>query len=105
MTLCRGPAVSTKSPVAYPSVRHYLGVTPEVRRTDPDGIDYGWVMQMTFLLTIILGVPLVAVLSTLVSLPTWPDRAMFAVQVGAPVWFLTAVSLFLYARWKHTDTS
>lgn len=78
-------------------------MTPEVRRTDPEGIDYGWVMQMTFLLTIIVGVPLIAVLSTVVSLPTWPDRAMFAVQVGAPVWFLTAVSLFLYARWKHTE--
>lgn len=76
-------------------------MTPEVRRTDPDGIDYGWIMQVTFLLTIIVGVPIVAVLSTFVSLPTWPDRALFAIQVGAPVWFLTAMGVYLYVRWRY----
>lgn len=75
-----------------------LGVTPEVRRTDPDGVDYGWVMQVTFVVTILVGAPVVTLLSTQVSLPTWTDRAMFAVQVGAPIWFITAVSVYLYAR-------
>jgi hypothetical protein len=73
-------------------------VTPEVRRTDPEGIDYGWVMQVTFILTIIVGAPVVALLSVLAAPPTWTDRAAFAIQVGAPVWFITAVSVYAYAR-------
>lgn len=77
-------------------------MTPEVRRTDPEGIDYGWVMQVTFILTIIVGAPVVALLSTLVSLPTWSDRALFAMQVAAPVWFVTAISVWAYARWQTT---
>jgi uncharacterized membrane protein len=78
-------------------------VTPEVRRTDPEGIDYGWVMQVTFILTIVVGVPVVLLLSTLVTLPTWSDRAVFVTQVGAPVWFLTAVSVYAYARREHDE--
>ena len=78
-------------------------MTPEVRRTDPDGVDYGWVMQVTFLITILIGVPIVVLLSTLVSVPTWADRATFAVQVGAPVWFVTAVSVYLYARRRESN--
>jgi hypothetical protein len=78
-------------------------VTPEVRRTDPEGIDYGWVMQVTFVTTILVGVPVVAVLSTVVSLPTWSDRAVFAVRVGAPVWLLTAVSVYAYARRQQAE--
>jgi len=77
-------------------------VTPEVRRTDPDGIDYGWVMQVTFLLTILAGVPVVVALSTLVSLPTWSDRVVFVIQLGAPVWLLTSVSVYLYERRQVT---
>jgi hypothetical protein len=80
-----------------------LRVTPEVRRTDPEGIDYGWVMQVTFVTTILVGVPVVAVLSTVVSLPTWSDRAVFAVRVGAPVWLLTAVSVYAYARRQQAE--
>jgi len=76
-------------------------VTPEVRRTDPEGIDYGWVMQVTFILTILVGAPVVALLSVLAAPPTWTDRAAFAVQVGAPVWFITAVSVYAYARRQH----
>jgi uncharacterized membrane protein (DUF485 family) len=69
-----------------------------VERTDPDGVDFGWVMQVTFVTTIVAGAPLVAVLSTTVSLPTWGARAAFAVRVGALVWFLTAVLAYVYAR-------
>jgi hypothetical protein len=79
-------------------------VTPEVRRTDPEGIDYGWVMQVTFVLTILVGVPVVAVLSTVVSLPTWGDRAVFALRVGAPVWLVTAVSVYAYARRQQAES-
>ncbi|PSP83449.1 hypothetical protein BRC83_06860 [Halobacteriales archaeon QS_1_68_17] len=72
-----------------------------VDSTDPDGIDYAWVMQVTFVLTTVIGAPLVAVLSTGVRLPTWPARVSFAVRVGAVVWFCTAVAVFLYARRRN----
>lgn len=69
-----------------------------VERTDPDGVDYGRVMQLTFVVTIIAGAPLVALLSLAVSLPTWIDRVLFAVRVGAVVWILTALSMYVYER-------
>ena len=77
-------------------------MTLEVRRTNPDGIDYGWVMQVTFLLTILGGVPVVVALSTLVSLPTWSDRVVFVIQIGAPVWLLTSIFVYLYERKQVT---
>ncbi len=73
-----------------------------VETTEPEGVDYGWVMQTTFLVTILLGAPLVAVLSTGVDLPTWGARAGFAIRVGAVVWFLTAIGVFVYAKRART---
>ena len=73
-------------------------MTPEVERTDPDGVDFGWVMQVTFVLTIVVGAPLVAALSVGTRLPDWGSRAAFAVRVGAVVWFVTAVAAYTYAR-------
>lgn len=61
-------------------------------------VDYGWVMQVTFVTTIVVGAPAVAVASLFVSLPTWPDRAEFAIRVGAPVWLVTALAVYAYAR-------
>lgn len=69
-----------------------------VERTDPDGVDYGRVMQLTFLVTIFLGVPVVTVLSLSVDLQTWGERASFAVRVGAVVWLLTALSMYVVER-------
>lgn len=69
-----------------------------VATTDPDGIDFGWVMQVTFVTTIVVGAPLVALLSTQVSLPDWNARVSFAVRVGAIVWVLTGTAVYLYAR-------
>lgn len=69
-----------------------------VERTDPDGIDYGWIMQMTFVLTIVVGAPVVAALSVFATLPTWSDRALFAVRVGALVWLVTSIGVYLYER-------
>jgi len=66
--------------------------------TDSETVDYGWVMQVTFVVTIIVGAPIVAVLSAGVTLPTWEARVSFAVRVGAIVWLCTAVAVFLYAR-------
>lgn len=62
------------------------------------GVDHGWVMQTTFVVTILTGAPVVAVLSVFVDLPTWPARATFAVRVGAVIWFLTALLVFVFAR-------
>ena len=69
-----------------------------VERAEFEGIDYGWVMQTTFVLTIVVGAPVVAVLSAFVTLDSWGARAAFAVRVGAPIWFTTAVAVALYAR-------
>ena len=74
-----------------------------VETTDPDGVDFGWVMQITFVVTIVVGAPIVAGLSLFVDLPTWGQRVSFAIRVGAPIWFLTAVSAFLYAKYRLAD--
>lgn len=76
-------------------------MTPRVERTDPEGIDYGWVMQVTFVVTVVLGAPVVALLSLLVELPTWSARLSFAVRVGAVVWLCTAIGVYVYARWQQ----
>ena len=73
-----------------------------VETTTPDGVDYGWVMQMTFVITILIGAPIVAVISTTATLPTWLDRAEFAIRVGAPIWLLTSLIVFAYAKRKQT---
>lgn len=74
---------------------------PAVEETDPDGVDFGWVMQVTFVTTILVGSPLVVLASIGVTLQTWAARAMFAIRVGALLWFLTAVCVYLYARYRR----
>ncbi|RQG86213.1 hypothetical protein EA462_17095 [Natrarchaeobius halalkaliphilus] len=74
-----------------------------VETTTPDGVDYGWVMQVTFVVTIVVGAPIVALLSLSAELPTWGVRAEFAIRVGAPIWFATAVVVFVYAKRTRTD--
>ncbi|EMA57051.1 DUF5822 domain-containing protein [Halorubrum lipolyticum] len=69
-----------------------------VERAEYEGVDYGWVMQTTFVVTILVGAPVVAVLSAFVTLDSWGARAAFAVRVGAPIWFVTAVAVAIYAR-------
>ncbi len=59
---------------------------------------YAWVMQTTFVVTICTGAPLVAIFSILFDLQTWSARAEFAVRIGAIVWFLTAIGVFIYAK-------
>ncbi len=76
---------------------------PRVERTDPDGVDFGWVMQTTFVLTVLVGAPLVAALAVTRPLPTWTARATFAVRVGAVVWLATATATYLYARRYRAD--
>lgn len=79
-------------------------MSPEVRTTDPEGVDYGWVMQVTFISTIFFGTPIVTVLSVFTALPTWPDRALFAVRVGAVIWLVTLLVTYTYAsRYREID--
>jgi len=78
-------------------------VPERVGRTDPEGVDYGRVMQITFVATIALGAPLVAVLSSSVELPTWGARAGFAIRVGAVVWLVTALTVYGIERWQTTE--
>jgi hypothetical protein len=75
-----------------------------VGTTDPEGVDYGWVMQTTFVLTIVVGAPVVAVLSLAVDLSTWGARANFAIRVGAVVWLCIGIPVYAYAR-SHAETS
>jgi len=81
--------------------RPELTGVPAVEKTDPDGVDFGWVMQVTFVTTILLGSPVVAAASMATRLPTWTSRALFAVRVGAVVWILTAMGVYLYARYRR----
>jgi len=73
-------------------------VPERVETTDPEGVDYGWVMQTTFVVTVVVGAPVVAALAAGTRLPSWPARVEFAVRVGAVVWLATAVGVYLYAR-------
>jgi membrane protein YdbS with pleckstrin-like domain len=73
-------------------------VPEQVEQHDPDGVDYGWVMQVTFVTTILVGAPIVALAALFVSLPTWGARAGFAIRVGAVVWIVTAIGVYLYER-------
>ena len=79
-------------------------MAPRVETTDPDGIDYGWVMQTTFVLTIVVGAPLVALLSLSFDLSTWGQRANFAIRAGAVVWLCLGIPVYLYAR-RRADES
>ncbi|WP_128476124.1 DUF5822 domain-containing protein [Halorussus pelagicus] len=78
-----------------------------VETHDPEGVDYGWVMQTTFVVTIVVGAPVVALIALLVgvSLPTWAARAEFAIRVGALVWFVVAVGVFLCARKRSSNNN
>jgi len=63
------------------------------------GVDHGWVMNVTFVLAIVLGVPLVVVLSFTRPLPTWESWVAFTVRIGAVVWLCIALGVYAYARW------
>ena len=63
-----------------------------------DGVDYAWVMQTTFVVTILVGAPIVALFSVPFGLPTWEARAEFAIRIGAIVWFVTAIGVAVYEK-------
>mgnify|MGYP005852375887 FL=1 len=55
-------------------------------------------MQTTFVLTIVVGAPVVALLSLGVELTSWGQRVNFAIRAGAVVWLCIGVPVYLYAR-------
>jgi hypothetical protein len=79
-------------------------VPDPVETTDPEGVDFTWVMQTTFVVTIVGGAPIVALASIPATLPTWEARASFAIRVGAIVWLVVAIGAFLYARREDDGT-
>ena len=89
-----------------PSPRQHNHLAPAATSTavaqkvtiEPDGVDHLWVMQMTFASTIGTGAPVVAALALATRLRAWGSRAAFAVRVGAFVWFVTAITAYVYAR-------
>jgi hypothetical protein len=66
-----------------------------------DGVDTEHVMNLTFVLTLLLGVPAVVVLSLFVPLDGWNEILAFVVRVGAAIWFLTAVTLYVRERLRN----
>jgi hypothetical protein len=68
------------------------------------GVDYEWVMQVTFVTTVLVGAPAVALLSVFADLESFRAWAEFAVRVGAGIWFLTASGVYLYARFRRSET-
>ncbi|NHN40984.1 hypothetical protein G9C85_04945 [Halorubellus sp. JP-L1] len=63
-----------------------------------EGVDTEHVMNLTFVLTLLFGVPTVVVLSLFVPLDGWGEIIGFVVRVGAAIWFLTAVGLYVRER-------
>jgi hypothetical protein len=93
-----------QNPNSLEWVRIGTGV-PDVTQTDPQGVDFGWVMQVTFIVTILLGVPIVAAASLVVGpMESWAERVSFALRAGALVWFLTALLTYSYARMEQTGS-
>lgn len=74
-----------------------------VERYDPDGVDYGWIMQVTFVLTIVIGAPIIALGSMWVELTTWGERAQFAAGFGSVIWLVVASVVFAVALRSARD--
>ncbi|MFB6070452.1 MAG: DUF5822 domain-containing protein [Halanaeroarchaeum sp.] len=72
-----------------------------VETTDPEGVDFGWVVQVTFVVSILVGFPVAAAVALSRDLPTWVARAVFAVRVAAVVWLVVGVAVFAYARYRR----
>ncbi|WP_435358737.1 DUF5822 domain-containing protein [Haloarchaeobius sp. DFWS5] len=72
---------------------------------DADETDYAWVMQTTFVVTILVGAPVVTLLSLPFDLVTWNARANFAIRIGAVIWFLTAICVLVYEKRYRDETT
>lgn len=64
----------------------------------PGGVDYGRLLRLTFVVTVAVGAPAIALAAVVVELPTWESRVRFAVGAAAAVWLVVAVGLYALAR-------
>lgn len=72
-----------------------------VDQYEPPGLDYTWILQVTFVLTILGGAPIIAILAIGSDLPTWAARAGFAIRYGAIIWLFTGLAVYAYARYHQ----
>ena len=63
-----------------------------------DSVEFGWVMEVTFVVTVLVGTPLVIFSSLFVELDGWTARLVYATTIAAAVWFVTAIAVYLVAR-------
>lgn len=63
-----------------------------------ESVDFGWVMEVTFIVTVLLGAPIVALGGLWFEIEGWNARIIFATTVAAAVWFITAIGVYAYAR-------
>lgn len=68
-----------------------------------EAVDFGWVMEMTFILTVVVGTPIIMVGSLWFDIDTWTARIVFATTVGAAVWFITAIGVYGYEKLGYRD--
>lgn len=63
-----------------------------------EAVNYRWIMEVTFVVTVLVGVPLIAVASAFITLDDWATRVRFATTLAAIVWIGTAAGAYLVAR-------
>jgi len=85
-------------------IRTDKGILPRRDAPRVSDVDYAWVMQTTFVVTVAVGAPLVALASLFVTFDSIADAIPFAVRVGAGVWFLTAIGAYAYDRFARSAT-
>ncbi len=62
---------------------------------DDAGVDHTRILQQTFVVTVVIGAPALAIGSLFVDLPTWSARAAYAGTFGGSLWLGTALALYL----------
>lgn len=62
-------------------------------------------MEVTFVVTVLVGAPLIGLTSFLVDLEGWRGRVVYATTLAAAVWLVTAVVVYGYARYRVTGGS
>lgn len=63
-------------------------------------IDFRRLFELTFIITVIVGTPLIALSALFVELPDFETRVVYATTIAAAVWLVTAVVLYARARYE-----
>lgn len=61
-------------------------------------VDYGYVLEVTFVLTVLVGAPVIALASLFVELDSWTARVVFATTLAGALWFVFAVVIYASVR-------